>query len=114
MKAQIAKVDLVTANKAYTLTIPRDTVMMRLQTRDGTAWRWGLTENEVAENVERVWSVISISSQAVYDEDGLELEEPLTIFIACGSNSKVLEALFWLRESVAFKHPEVVRRGKKR
>lgn len=96
MEIKIAKINLVTANAAYPVQIPRGTTRFYLQTRDGTAWRFATTEGVAKENVEGVWTVISVSSKALYESGSVRFAEPQTLYAACASAAKILEAMFYI------------------
>lgn len=96
MKLLIGRTVFVTNTRAYPIRIPANTVQFRMQTRDGTAWRFALTEEAVLENKESVWTV---AANGDWHERNLNMPEPTTIYTACGTAGKILETLFWVSET---------------
>ena len=94
MRLQIGKTLIMAAGTGYAVQIPRGTVAFKLRCRDGTAFVVATSQHEAAEGTERVWSV-QLNDE--FEERGIQITEPTTIFVA-GTAGKTIESLFWIEE----------------
>jgi len=88
--------NLTTANTEYKYIIPDGTVAFEMHTRDGTAWRFAFEKDKVGTSAPSP-SYYTVAANDELKERGLHTKN-LTIYVACGSSSKVLEIICWKRE----------------
>lgn len=88
----IQKVNLAVQNTGYEVYIPAGTRRLSMKTRDGTAFRIGLTQSIVEANTEEVYSVPTSGEWA---EENLDIPEAIVLYAACAADSKILEAMYW-------------------
>ena len=87
---------LTTANTEYKYVIPDGTVAFEIHTQDGTAWRFAFETGKIGSAAPSK-PYYTVAANDALKERGLNTKN-LTIYVACGSSSKVLEGICWKKE----------------
>ncbi len=88
----ILNVTMTSSNTEYSLTIPAGTKKLQLATADGTAFRVAFEANKVASPTAPYFTV---PANTMLDLTDVYFDSAETLYVACGSASKVAQVLAW-------------------
>lgn len=95
MKAQkptILNVEMTSSNTEYSLAIPEGTKKLQVATADGTAFRVAFVTGKVASPTAPYFT---IPANTMLDVTDVYFEAAATLYVACGSASKVAQVIAW-------------------
>ena len=91
-KPSVVNINLVTANKEYMHKLPVGCKRFRIQMRDSTDFRLAVFQDIVAKPNPGYYTV---KGGAAFEERSLNIQEETWLYIACGSDNKIVEIFQW-------------------
>jgi len=89
-------INMPSANTEYPFIIPKSTVGLIMQCRDGTVFRYSFFQGRVGSSTPSN-PYYTVQANGCLPLDNLNLKQEMIMYVACGSVGKILEAILWCK-----------------
>jgi len=89
-------INMPSADTEYTFIIPKSTVGLIMQCRDGTVFRYSFFQGRVGSSTPSN-PYYTVQANGCLPLDNLNLKQEMIMYVACGSAGKILEAILWCK-----------------